>query len=104
MIAPGSQTTLAQLGLPESFTPASHRFPTRVFLAPDGKSYEPYRVVAKKKEKNQGGNGKGDGEGGVSSEVGAAAEETEELIEYPDDDEGAIWPIKGVFYLPLTRT
>ncbi|RDL31411.1 uncharacterized protein BP5553_09620 [Venustampulla echinocandica] len=89
MIAPGSKTTLAQLGLPDSYTPASHRFPTRVFLAPDGKTYEPYRVVAKKKETEQRENGNGAGE------VVGAAEEDEELIEYPDDDEGAIWPIEA---------
>ncbi|KAI5843585.1 actin-domain-containing protein [Tricharina praecox] len=31
IIAPGSQTTLAQLGLPESFTPPKFRFPSRMF-------------------------------------------------------------------------
>lgn len=86
IIAPGSHTTLAQLGLPESYTPASHRFPTRMFLAPDGKTYEPYKIKARKKTV--------DGNGDVQME-GAELDEEEELVEVPDDDEGAIWPLKG---------
>ncbi len=94
ILAPGSQTTLAQLGLPESFTPASHRFPTRVFPAPDGKTFEPYKIRAVKKARDveMGGvekvEGEGEGEGGE--------EEEEELVEYPEDEEGAIWPLKGI--------
>ncbi|GAB1213991.1 hypothetical protein ATERTT37_003147 [Aspergillus terreus] len=44
IIAPGSQVTLAQLGLPESFTPARFRFPTRMFPAEKKGEYEPYKV------------------------------------------------------------
>ncbi|KAK2783167.1 Actin-like protein arp9 (SWI/SNF complex component arp9) [Onygenales sp. PD_12] len=44
IIAPGSQTTLAQLGLPESFTPAKFRFPTRMFPAEKKGEWEPYKV------------------------------------------------------------
>jgi actin-related protein 9 len=73
IIAPGSQTTHVQLGLPESLAPAQHKFATRMFLAPDGKSYEPYKVKATKN-------------GGTDEE---------ELVEYPEDDEGAVWPLKG---------
>ncbi|PGH23021.1 hypothetical protein AJ80_02936 [Polytolypa hystricis UAMH7299] len=47
IIAPGSQTTLAQLGLPESFTPARFRFPTRMFPAEKKGEFEPYKVRAK---------------------------------------------------------
>lgn len=36
--------TLAQLGLPESFTPAKFRFPTRMFPAEKKGEYEPYKV------------------------------------------------------------
>ncbi|CAG8974802.1 hypothetical protein HYALB_00000415 [Hymenoscyphus albidus] len=67
-IVPGSYTTQVQVKLPESLAPAEHNIPTRMFLAPDGKTYEPYRV----KENDAG-----------------------ELIEYPDDGEGAIRPLKG---------
>ncbi|KAJ5377975.1 uncharacterized protein N7496_005384 [Penicillium cataractarum] len=44
LIAPGSQMTLAQLGLPETFTPARFRFPTRMFPAQKKGEFEPYRV------------------------------------------------------------
>ncbi|PGH17480.1 hypothetical protein AJ79_01080 [Helicocarpus griseus UAMH5409] len=52
IIAPGSQTTLAQLGLPESFTPAKFRFPTRMFPAEKKGEYEPYKVREKVVVKN----------------------------------------------------
>src|SRR6266536_3419329 len=44
---PGSQTTLAQLGLPESFTPAQFRCPTRMFPGAKKGEYEPYLVRPK---------------------------------------------------------
>ncbi|EEP77686.1 conserved hypothetical protein [Uncinocarpus reesii 1704] len=44
IIAPGSQTTLAQLGLPESFTPAKFRFPTRMFPAEKKGEWEPLKI------------------------------------------------------------
>ncbi|EGC45443.1 actin-like protein arp9 [Histoplasma capsulatum var. duboisii H88] len=47
IIAPGSQTTLAQLGLPESFTPAKFRFPTRMFPAEKKDEWEPYKIREK---------------------------------------------------------
>ncbi|KAF7913719.1 uncharacterized protein EAF01_000125 [Botrytis porri] len=90
IIAPGSQTTLAQLGLPESFTPPQRRFPTRMFLAPDGKTYEPYKIRPKKKDASATTNG--DTEmGGIKEDK---TDEEEELEEVPEDDEGAIWPLK----------
>lgn len=92
IIAPGSQTTLAQLGLPESFTPAQNRFPTRMFPAPDGKSYEPYKIRTRKKEKAAAENGD------VEMKDGDEAEEEEE-IELPEDDEGALYPLKGIYRL-----
>lgn len=92
IIAPGSQTTLAQLGLPESFTPASHRFPTRMFQAPDGKTFEPYKIISRKKEKVEGTD---TAMGGTTDGELQEVEEEEELVEYPEDDEGAIWPLKG---------
>ena len=96
IIAPGSQTTLAQLGLPESFTPASHRFPTRVFPAPDGKTFEPFKIRSRKKEVVTNG---GDVEmGGIADPK--TEEDDEELIELPEDDEGAIYPLKG---MPLSH-
>ena len=93
LIAPGSQTTLAQLGLPESFCPAQHKFPTRVFPAPDGKTFEPYRIRSRKKEPVANG---------VDVDMADATDPTlegnddEELVEDPEDEEGAIYPLKGV--------
>ncbi|ESZ90152.1 putative SWI/SNF and RSC complexes subunit arp9 [Sclerotinia borealis F-4128] len=90
IIAPGSQTTLAQLGLPESFTPPQRRFPTRMFLAPDKKTYEPYRIRPKKKDAPATAN--------VDTEMGGIKEDKadgeEDLEEVPEDDGGAIWPLK----------
>jgi actin-related protein 9 len=93
IIAPGSQTTLAQLGLPESFTPAALRLPTRMFLAPDEKTYEPYKIKSRKKAVVNGGDVE---MGGADSKINVDEDE-EELIELPDDDEGAIYPLKGIF-------
>ncbi|BDD63859.1 hypothetical protein MAP00_008718 [Monascus purpureus] len=50
LIAPGSQVTLAQLGLPESFTPARFRFPTRMFPADKKGEYEPYKIRERGRE------------------------------------------------------
>lgn len=91
IIAPGSQTTLAQLGLPESFTPPTHRFPSRMFLASDGKTFEPYKIQTRKKAVTSDGDVDMDRAEANADEE----EEEEELIEYPDDDEGAIYPLKG---------
>ncbi|KAL4781761.1 actin-domain-containing protein [Aspergillus varians] len=58
IIAPGSQVTLAQLGLPESFTPARYRFPTRMFPAEKQGEYEPYKIRERRQEvKLSSGNG-----------------------------------------------
>ncbi|RKF59345.1 putative chromatin remodeling complex subunit [Erysiphe neolycopersici] len=84
IIVPGSQTTLAQLGLPESFTTPSHRFPTRMFLAPDRKTWEPHKICERPKEPS-------DGNVAMS---GTSEERETEFVEYPDQHEGAIWPIK----------
>ncbi|KAH8599272.1 hypothetical protein B0O99DRAFT_504495 [Bisporella sp. PMI_857] len=84
LIAPGSQTTLAQLGLPESFTPAALRRPTRMFLAPDGKTYEPFKIRTEKRVITNG----------EDTAMEGAGDEVEEEVEYPDDDEGAIYPLK----------
>lgn len=83
---------MAQLGLPESFTPASHRFPTRMFPAPDGKTYESYKIRSRKKEAVING---ADVEMGGTGEAKTEEEDDEELIELPEDDEGAIYPLKG---------
>ncbi|KAG0650158.1 Chromatin structure-remodeling complex subunit arp9 [Hyphodiscus hymeniophilus] len=89
IIAPGSQTTLAQLGLPESFCPAQHRFPTRVFAAPDGKTFEPHKIRSRKKDAIANG---GDVEMTDATDLEG---NDDELIEDPEDLVGAIWPLKS---------
>lgn len=53
--------TLAQLGLPESFTPARFRFPTRMFPAQKEGEFEPYKIHEKRQEGKGVGNGGGGG-------------------------------------------
>ncbi|KIW32312.1 uncharacterized protein PV07_03866 [Cladophialophora immunda] len=47
IIAPGSQITAAQLGLPESFTPPRYRFPTRMFPGAKPGEWEPVKIRTK---------------------------------------------------------
>ncbi|KAK8194916.1 actin-domain-containing protein [Phyllosticta capitalensis] len=92
LIAPGSETTLAQLGLPESLTPARLRVRSRMFPAEKDGEFEPYKVRRKGGEKpttqqadeNKDQEKKPDG-----------AEEEVEFEEDHDSEEGAIWPIIG---------
>jgi actin-related protein 9 len=50
--------TLAQLGLPETFTPARFRFPTRMFPAEKKGEYEPYKIRERRQlVKASNGNG-----------------------------------------------
>ncbi|KAJ5594606.1 uncharacterized protein N7459_000814 [Penicillium hispanicum] len=50
LIAPGSHMTLGQLGLPETFTPARFRFPTRMFPAEKEGEFEPYKIHERRRE------------------------------------------------------
>ncbi|KAF1987153.1 hypothetical protein K402DRAFT_462876 [Aulographum hederae CBS 113979] len=82
IIAPGSQTTLAQLGLPESFTPARFRMRSRMFPASKEGEWEPYKVRRKDKQP---------GEYDTTS-----GNELEDDIAYEEDpvsEEGAVWPM-----------
>ncbi|OQO10541.1 hypothetical protein B0A48_03838 [Cryoendolithus antarcticus] len=82
IIAPGSQTTLAQLGLPESFTPARYRLRSRMFAAQKAGQFEPVKV--RRKEKPSGSH----------AEPTPAEEEEEEWEEDRLSEEGAVWPIQ----------
>jgi actin-related protein 9 len=62
-----------------------------MFLAPDGKSYEPYKIRARKKEGVVNG-----GDVVMSGLEPKEDEDDEELIELPEDDEDAVWPLKGM--------
>ncbi|KAI1397410.1 hypothetical protein F4819DRAFT_85957 [Hypoxylon fuscum] len=76
VVCPGSQTTMAQLGVSELTTPA-HRIPTRMFKDEETNEYAPFRTYKRKK----------------------ATEKTEgdqwEYVEDRDSVEGAIYPLQG---------
>lgn len=54
-----------------------------MFPTEDGKQYEPHRIKLVKKESTTNG------------DVSMNGTEEEELVEDPEDDEGATWPLKG---------
>ena len=117
--------TLAQLGLPETFTPARFRFPTRMFPAEKKGEYEPYRVHERRQEvkvNNDTDAPKPDVEmkdaepaaadGTTATETTVKTDEntqdngdstkTVEEVFYEEDpasDEGAIYPIENGFSL-----
>ncbi|KAF3042350.1 Actin-like protein arp9 (SWI/SNF complex component arp9) [Didymella heteroderae] len=93
VIAPGSETTLAQLGLPESFTPARVRIRSRMFPAEKEGEFEPYKIRRKQDkpaEKSVEQNGEAQGE------TKPATDGDDEIIWEEDrvSEEGAVWPIQ----------
>ncbi|KAI5356896.1 Putative Actin family, ATPase, nucleotide binding domain-containing protein [Septoria linicola] len=86
IIAPGSQTTLAQLGLPESFTPARYRLRSRMFPGEQKGEYEPIKIRKKEKAVQSTENGPTNGE---------SKPESPEWEEDRISEEGAIWPIQN---------
>lgn len=102
MIVPGSQTTLAQLGLPESFTPARLRLPSHMFPAEQKGEWEPVKVRLKP-SKNTGehevnGNHNADTAMVQTNGAGGDTMDLEEEVLYEEDpttDEGAVWPLLG---------
>ncbi|KAF2860302.1 actin-like ATPase domain-containing protein [Piedraia hortae CBS 480.64] len=84
IIAPGSATTLAQLGLLESFSPPRHHIPSRMFRAAKAGEFEAIKVRKKVKE---GGNTPKDG--GVKDDDNDEAEWEEDISQ-----SGAVWPIQ----------
>ncbi|KAK4696049.1 actin-related protein 9, partial [Lecanoromycetidae sp. Uapishka_2] len=100
IISPGSQTTLAQLGLPESFAPARVRIPTRMFPAEKKGEWEPMKVRERKVTKSSTSNGaSGYGNGDVTmddGQAGAEGHEEEVLFEEdPSSEEGAVYPLQN---------
>ncbi|KAF2457838.1 hypothetical protein BDY21DRAFT_342929 [Lineolata rhizophorae] len=89
IISPGSRTTLAQLGLPESFTPAKLRFKSRMFPAEKDGEWEPFKVRRRGKPAANGD--------APPADPQPVAEDGEDGVQYEEDihsDEGAIWPIE----------
>lgn len=88
MLAPGSHTTLAQLGLPESYTPASFRMRTRMFPAPHGK-WEAVKIRQVPRTGAVTSTADQDGQ------QDATMAEDPEFIEDPESDEDAVYPLTG---------
>ncbi|KAI8635158.1 actin-like ATPase domain-containing protein [Xylariaceae sp. FL1651] len=82
VICPGSQTTMAQLGVSE-LTPPAHRIPTRMFKDEESDEYRPYYTYKRKKTEAAG------------TTNGAKSEDEWEYIEDHDSVEGAIYPMQG---------
>ncbi|KAH7088435.1 hypothetical protein FB567DRAFT_569305 [Paraphoma chrysanthemicola] len=94
IIAPGSETTVAQLGLPESFTPGKLRFRSRMFPAEKAGEFEPYKI-RRKNEKAAQSNGEAKDEAPEAEKPAADGEEDEVLWEEDRiSEEGAVWPIQ----------
>ncbi|KAK0934106.1 Actin-like protein arp9 [Friedmanniomyces endolithicus] len=94
IIAPGSETTLAQLGLPESFTPARNRIRSRMFQAEKAGEYEPIKVRRKEKPAKA----PTAPASGLATNGEEAKPEAEGEPEWEEDrvsEQGAIWPIRG---------
>lgn len=95
IIAPGSETTTAQLGLPESFTPAHLRVRSRMFLAEKDGEWEPYKVRRRtdKTERNPVLQEEVEEINDMKKTFGEP--EDDEIIyeEDPVSEEGAVWPI-----------
>ncbi|KAK4553522.1 Actin-like protein arp9 (SWI/SNF complex component arp9) [Recurvomyces mirabilis] len=91
IIAPGSETTLCQLGIPESFAPARHRLPSRMFTAQQDGEYEPIKIRRKERP----------AQAPTAPVNGLATNgklETDGEAEWEEDhvsEEGAIWPIRN---------
>ena len=95
MIAPGSQTTLAQVGLPESYTPARLRIPTRMFPAENEGEWEPFKVREKSGARPRESNGTTDlSMTDVDGPDTSIADDEITYEEDPTSEEGAIYPIK----------
>ncbi|KAF1978617.1 hypothetical protein BU23DRAFT_450198 [Bimuria novae-zelandiae CBS 107.79] len=84
VIAPGSETTVAQLGLPESFTPARLRVRSRMFPAEKPGEWEPYKIRRRNDKPEQ------PGDGAESRPDGDEAIYEEDRV----SEEGAVWPMK----------
>src|SRR6266480_431581 len=88
IIQPGTHTTLAQLGLPESFTPAQFRVKTRMFPAEKEGEWEAYKVRRREKKKHviedqQAQANGSEGAGGANGMNGANGEHDD--LEYYED-------------------
>lgn len=90
VICPGSQTTMAQMGVAE-LTPPAYRFPTRMFRDDDGDGWRPYHTYRRKKASLANGGSALAGDNVPRADV----DDDFEWVEDPDSVEGAVYPIRG---------
>lgn len=107
MIVPGSQTTLAQLGLPESFTPARLRVASRMFPAEKKGEWEPLKVREKKifRQSADHETNNANGEDVVMKDVNDHGDNKESKLddleeetlyeEDPTSEEGSVYPLQS---------
>ena len=95
MIAPGSQVTLAQVGLPESYTPARLRLATRMFPAEKDGEWEPFKVREKRGGKPRESNGQDVTMAEVDGQDPSLLDDEITYEEDPNSDEGAVYPLKA---------
>lgn len=105
IIVPGSQTTLAQLGLPESFTPARLRVSSRMFPAEKKGEWEPLKVRERKivrlaeaeeiTDLKNGDNTVGNSNGARDRAVPRTGDTEEDTLyeEDPTTEESAVFPL-----------
>lgn len=94
IIAPGSETTVAQLGLPESFTPARLRVRSRMFPAEKPGEWEPYKI--RRRNDNPEATASAPHDGGPDGAEPKAEGADDDDVVYEEDrvsEEGAVWPI-----------
>lgn len=97
VICPGSSTTMAQLGCSE-LTPPSQRFPTRMFKDEETGEWRPYHTYKRKKKAAAADVTGGAGANGEATQGEKKDDEDDyEFVEDPDSDEGAVYPLKGMF-------
>ncbi|KAF2500760.1 hypothetical protein BU16DRAFT_479396 [Lophium mytilinum] len=96
IIAPGSESTVAQLGLPESFTPPRLRVRSRMFPAEKEGEWEPYKVrrrAGTKVEKAAVPQEEQDEINDMKKSLGEPVDDEVLYEEDPVSEEGAVWPI-----------
>ncbi|KAF2200707.1 hypothetical protein GQ43DRAFT_456251 [Delitschia confertaspora ATCC 74209] len=98
IIAPGSETTLAQLGLPESFTPARLHVRSCMFPAEKEGEWEPYKIRRRMEEAAKPpANASTEEKQEIADMKKSLGEPEEDQIIYEEDqisEEGAVWPIQ----------
>ncbi|KAI9893732.1 MAG: Actin-like protein arp9 (SWI/SNF complex component arp9) [Vezdaea aestivalis] len=93
IIAPGTRTTHAQLGLPDSYTPPQISIPSRMFPTADKDKWEPARIRQKKSVTTNGTTNGLNSNGDTDMPDANAVEEEPVWEEDPTSDEGAVYPI-----------